>query len=84
MKQKERLSEKLKEERQLQASLPALSRTIIELVQQRGEVTVKTVEEATQANRNTVKAHLKKLVELNYLVSYGKGRGVRYSLVSKE
>ena len=81
--QKENLVKKLKEERSFRASLPALSRAILELVQAREEITVKAVEEATSANRNTIKAHLKKLTELNYLSSQGRGRGARYILASK-
>ena len=34
----------------------------------------------TNANRNTVKAHLKKLVEAGHLVQQGAGRGVWYAI----
>lgn len=80
VKQKDNLARKVSEERQLRESLPALSRTILELAGTRGEITVRESEESTQANRNTIKAHLKKLVEQEYLVAVGKGRGARYTL----
>lgn len=79
VKQKNNLSQRVSEERTLKASLPALSRDILEMVRTRGEVTVKEIEVSTSANRNTIKAHLKRLVEQGYLISIGKGRGARYA-----
>lgn len=79
VKQKDNLLFKMKKERHLRAALPALSRNILELINTRSEVTVREVEDATQANRNTIKAHLKKLVEQEYLHAVGKGRGARYT-----
>jgi Fic family protein len=80
VKQKDNLALKVKEERHLRETLPALSRSIIEMANTRGEITVRDIEEATQANRNTIKAHLKKLAEQEYLVAVGKGRGARYTM----
>jgi Fic family protein len=79
VKQKDNLAAKVKQEQALRASLPALSRQILELVKMRGEITVKEIEDSTGANRNTIKVHLKKLAEQHYLVQLGKGRGVRYA-----
>src|ERR1700723_3645355 len=79
-KQKDNLAAKVKEEQALRASLPALSRQIMELAKTRGEVTVKEIEESTGTNRNTIKAHLRKLASDNYLAQVGKGRGARYTL----
>lgn len=79
VKQKDNLSRKVKEERVLRESLPALSRAILELATARSEITVREIEEATQANRNTIKAHLKKLADQEYLIAVGKGRGARYT-----
>jgi predicted HTH transcriptional regulator len=70
----------VKEEQALRSALPALSRQILELAKTRGEITVKGVEEATKANRNTIKVHVKKLAADNYLVQVGRGRGARYTL----
>lgn len=80
VKQKENLVFKLKEERYLHEALPALSRNIIDMANARRELTVRDIQEVTQANRNTIKAHLKKLTEQKYLVAVGKGRGARYIL----
>ena len=79
-KQKDNLAEKVKEEQALRASLPALSRQILELVKTRGEITVKEIEESTGANRNTIKVHVKKLAEQQYLRHLGQGRGARYTI----
>jgi len=79
-KQKENLARKVSEERTLREALPALSRTILELATTRGEITVREIEDTTQANRNTIKAHLKKLADQEYLVAVGKGRGARYTV----
>jgi Fic family protein len=79
-KQKDNLSAKVKEEQSLRASLPALSRQILELVKTRGEIAVKEIEDATGANRNTIKVHVKTLAEQNYLLPVGKGRGARYTI----
>jgi hypothetical protein len=38
------------------------------------------IENTTDANRNTIKVHVKKLAEQRYLVQAGKGRGVRYTI----
>lgn len=80
VKQKDNLAFKVKEERSLREALPALSRTILEMANTRSEITVREIEDATQANRNTIKAHLKKLAEQEYLVAVGKGRGARYTV----
>ena len=77
-KQKDNLAAKVKEEQSLRASLPALSRQILELVKTRSEITVKEIEESTGANRNTIKVHVKKLAEQQYLRQVGQGGGARY------
>jgi len=80
VKQKDNLAAKVKEEQALRASLPALSRQILELVKTRGEITVREIEDSTGANRNTIKVHVKRLAEQHYLVQAGKGRGARYTI----
>jgi len=76
--QKDNLVLKVRKERSLKETLPELSRTILEMAHARSEITVREIEEATNASRNTIKSHLKKLAEQEYLVAIGKGRGVRY------
>ena len=72
-KQKDNLAAKVKEEQALRASLPALSRQILELAKTRGEITVKEIEDSTGANRNTIKVHVKKLAEQHYLAAGRQG-----------
>lgn len=76
----EPVSSSSEEEQALRSSLPALSRQILELAKTRGEVTVKEIEDSTGANRNTIKVHVKKLVEHQYLRQVGLGRGARYTI----
>ena len=52
----------------------------IRTVETRGEVTVKEIEDSTGANRNTIKVHVKKLAEQQYLRQIGQGRGARYTV----
>jgi Fic family protein len=53
------------------SELPALSQQILELAKAPGEITVKEIEDGTGANRNTIKAHLKKLAGDAYLAQVG-------------
>ncbi|MEK6733766.1 MAG: Fic family protein [Pseudomonadota bacterium] len=78
LKQKDNLATKIKEEQSLRTSLPALSRQILELVNARGDISIKEIEKTTAANRSTIKVHLKKLTEQGYLMSIGGGRGAHY------
>lgn len=79
-KQKDNLAFKISDERQLRENLPALSRSIMRMASTTEEITVRDIELATSANRNTIKAHLKKLTTQDYLLAIGKGRGSRYRL----
>jgi Fic family protein len=76
--QKRRLEKKIERERIFLGDLPELSVQILELAREHGRVTVAGIVEATSANRNTVKAHLKALVERRHLVLHGAGRGAWY------
>jgi len=80
VKQKNNLAAKVKEEQALRSSLPALSPQILELAKTRGEITVREIEEFTSANRNTIKAHLRKVASDNHLTQIGMGRGARYTM----
>jgi Fic family protein len=79
-KQKDNLADKVKEEQTLRASLPALSRQILELIKTRGEITVKEIEDSTGANRNTIKVHVRRLTEQHYLTPIGNGRSAGYRI----
>ncbi|OGJ88777.1 MAG: AsnC family transcriptional regulator [Candidatus Raymondbacteria bacterium RifOxyA12_full_50_37] len=61
------------------ADLPALSESILTLVSQRGKVTVAVLVLKTKANRNTVKKHLRTLVEKGLIRQNGVGKGTWYS-----
>ena len=79
--QVKRLEAKVEREKIILSVLPELSIQILELTKERGRISVSDIVSLTQANRNTVKAHLKKLVETNHLTQHGSGRGVWYALL---
>jgi Fic family protein len=59
--------------------LSDLSERICRLATDHGRVTVAFLSGELRANRNTVKKHLQRLVQIGRLVQYGKGRGTYYS-----
>ena len=75
-----RLEAKVEREKIVLAVLPELSIQLLELAKEHSRMTVAEGVTLTGANRNTVKAHLKKLVDAGHLVSQGAGRGVWYAL----
>ncbi|MFC1483156.1 Fic family protein [Candidatus Margulisiibacteriota bacterium] len=82
-KQKDILSNKIQKEKLLiTSSIPELSSTIICLVKDHGTLTISQIEKLTKANRNTIKAHLKKLVEKKQLQKHGKQKGSWYTVGS--
>ncbi|MEO0398144.1 MAG: DUF977 family protein [Pseudomonadota bacterium] len=80
-KQKDRLRSKIEKEQILLISLPDLSIQILELAKQHGRITNSAIVKATRASRNTVKAHLQKLVENGHLIKHGVGKGTWYSRI---
>ena len=77
-KQKDALKVKIEREKRARR-LPELSEKICTLASEHGRITVAFIENELQANRNTIKKHLQKLVKLGRLVKHGMGRGVYYS-----
>jgi len=75
-----RLEKKVEREKLVLASLPELSLQIIEMVRERGRTTIGEVALVSGANRNTIKHHLRNLVERGHLNQQGSGRGVWYEL----
>jgi predicted HTH transcriptional regulator len=71
---------KVERERIVLAALPKLSLDILDMAQTNGKITVQTATQLTQANRNTIKQHLQKLVTARHLIQHGAGRGVWYGL----
>jgi Fic family protein len=75
-----RLEKKVERERVVLAALPELSLNIVEFAREHGRVTIGNAIKLTGASRNTLKQHLRKLVEGGHLHQHGSGRGVWYEL----
>ena len=75
-----RLNNKVEREKLVLASLPELSLRIVEFAREHGRVTMGDVIRLTGASRNTLKQHLRTLVEQNHFQKRGSGRGVWYEL----
>jgi Fic family protein len=79
--QVKRLEEKVEHEKLMLSTLPELSLAILRLAQKQGRITMADIVTATGANRNTIKAHLRKLVAAEQLAQHGLApRGVWYGL----
>jgi Fic family protein len=78
--QMRRLGKKIEREKIVLAALPALSLQIVEFAREHGRITMAEAIKLTGASRNTLKPHLRKLIELNHLEQHGSGRGVWYGL----
>ena len=76
--QKDVLLRKLEREKQLE-KLPPAAEQILILAREQGRLTISGAVTLLGINRNTAKAHLRRLVEQGYLVQHGKGRGTSYS-----
>jgi predicted HTH transcriptional regulator len=68
------LMRKLEREEKLLA-IPKLSQDILVTAREHGHLTVQEIQRLTGANRNTIKAHLKALVQKRMLTQEGKGKG---------
>ena len=75
-----RLEEKVTHEKLILAALPVLSLQIIELIQKQGRITMNEIVVASGVNRNTIKVHLRKLVQAGQIKQHGAGRGVWYGM----
>jgi len=78
--QKNMLRKKVEREK-LIAALPPLSEQLVEIAREHGRVTIAAAEKIIGANRNTIKVHLRKLVESGHLRRRGTGRGTWYELI---
>lgn len=78
-KQKEILERKLGRER-LMDPLSPLDNQLIGLVRDHGRLTLASAAKITGANRNTLKLHLRQLVDNERLILLGRGRGAWYEL----
>ena len=80
--QKEMLSQKIEREK-IFIKLSRMSRQIIGLVKDHGELSISEIESITKANRNTLKKKLAELVKGKYLLTQGRGKGTRYIVGTK-
>ncbi len=62
------------------AALPRLSLRIVEFAREHGRVTIGDAIRLTGVSRNTLKQHLRNLVERGHLNQHRSGRGVWYEL----
>ena len=79
LKQKDVLARKLERERLMAAHSP-LTEKLLQLIREHGQLTMAAAVKLTGANRNTIKVHLRQLVESGELRLRGQGRGSWYEL----
>ncbi|MDP8238399.1 MAG: Fic family protein [Candidatus Hatepunaea meridiana] len=77
-KQQNLLAQKLERERKMSVR-SKLSNEVLNYAEEQGRVTVGQLARALDANRNTIKTHLQKLVQEGLLKLHGKGRGSYYT-----
>lgn len=75
-----RLEKKIDREKVVFAAMPNLQLQIVELAREHGRITMSDIVKFTGANRNTLKSHVRILVERGTLNQHGSGRGVWYDL----
>ncbi len=78
IRQKEVLARKVEKER-IMLDLPPLSRQLLVIAKDHDRLTIASAAKLTGANRNTIKAHLRRLVEQGHLSKHGEGRGTWYN-----
>lgn len=78
--QMQRLRTRVERERLMIGSLPDLSARILDLVREQGRLTIGDAARVTGVSRNTLKQHLRRLVEDGHLRLHGAGRGAWYAL----
>jgi predicted HTH transcriptional regulator len=75
--QKDALARKVERER-LMTTLSELDERILDLARQHGRLTLSEAAAMTRANRNTLKVHLRQLVDAGRLRLMGRGRASWY------
>ncbi len=80
LEQTRRLERKIERERLVLATLPDLALRVVEFAREHGRITMSEAIRLTGASRNTLKQHLRSLVETRALIRHGKGRGVWYEI----
>jgi len=77
VRQKDALQRKIERER-LMPPMARLSEELLAIARDHGRLTVREAGAMTGANRNTIKDHLKRLVDARHLIRRGRGRGTWY------
>ncbi len=77
---KNKLEAKVEQEHLLVMQLPSLSIQILQIIQARGKTSIADIVTITNANRNTIKKHLEKLVQVNRIQKHGVGKGTWYTI----
>lgn len=72
---------KVEQEKMLLMNLPDLSIQILDVLKDRGRLTIGEAVAITGANRNTLKPHFKHLLEKGLIELHGKGRGAWYGML---
>ena len=72
---------KVEREKMLLMNLPDLSIQILDVLKDRGRLTIGEAVAITGANRNTLKPHFKNLLEKGLIELHGRGRGAWYGLL---
>ncbi len=75
--QKQGLEKKLERER-LMGELAPLSEKLLQIARDHRRLTITSAKKITGANRNTLKVHLRRLVQTGHLVQRGRSRGTWY------
>lgn len=78
--QKQRLAKKIEREKLVVSTLPEHSVRILDHVRKHGRVSIGEMVKLTGVSRNTLKVHLRQLVEKGYLSKQGGGRSTWYVL----
>jgi Fic family protein len=78
--QKRNLEKKLDIEKKANRHVSALDSQIINIISEFEKISIGGIQKKTGANRNTLKKHLARLTEENYIVRFGKARASWYSL----
>ena len=79
-KQKDNLEKKVALEKILQENFGELHLEILKILKNHNRLAVSEIQRLSGANRNTLKAKLRELVEMKKIKTFGKGRGVVYEI----
>lgn len=84
LKQKNNLEEKIKSNHIKNNNLPKLSSDILNAINEIEKAKVSDILEMTGINRNTIKLHLKNLLESQYIEKFGEGKGSWYQIKNEK